>query len=483
MPALLGLALALRLPGLGAQSLWLDEDTTRMIVARPFGEAMRHVMIWESTPPLYYAAAWVATHAAGSGDAVLRSVSLLAGVAFVGVAYAYGRRLAGRGCGLALAALSAVHPWLVWYSQEARSYALAALLGALAWLAFLRVLDRPDDRGVLAWALAAGAAAVTHYTTAYFALAQGAWLFRARPRARRALLAAAAGLAVVAVALAPLVANSDDARTAWIGLIPLGDRLEAWVRQSLAGPAPPTWHPVAWIGACAAAGALLALRRADRRRVLTPALVAVGGVVAALVARELGSDSVLGRNLIFAWLPLAGVAAAGLVALPWPWLRAGAVAVACGPLLAVTLSLQLDDRLQRPDWQAVARAIGPAAEPRAVVGPAGWASRPLGRYLGAPDVQPPRPVTVREVVAVGVRSASFARRCDAGALCGMAPFEPGPSPVPGLARVSARTAAGGRFVLVTYRAAAPVTLEPGALARFGASPPGEPVLTFLQPPG
>jgi hypothetical protein len=117
------------------------------------------------------------------------------------------------------------------------------------------------------------------------------------------------------------------------------------------------------------------------------------------------------------------------------------------------------------------------------VAPGGWASRPLARHLGAKPDRPPGPLTVREVVAVGVRTATFARACDAGALCGMPPFEPGPSPVPGLTRAAEREAANGRFVVVTYRGPAPVTLDAATLARFGASPPGEPVLVFLQAPG
>lgn len=482
LAAVLGLAALVRLPTLGHQSFWLDESATRDVISLPLSEALRRVPQHESTPPLYYVAAWGWAHLFGSGDAALRSLSALCGIAFVWVAYLYGRRLAGRGCGLALAALSSVHPWLVWYSQEARAYAPAALLAALGWLAFLAVLDRPDPRRVMWWALASGLAATTHYTAAFFAIAQGAWLFWARPRAREAIVLSAGGLAVLGLALSTTAAMQNDGRGAWIHAQVLGDRLEGAVREALAGAVFPTWHPALWVGIVATAGAALALRRPDVRRVFAPALLALGAVVLLLVLREAGTDIVFGRNLIFGWLPAAAVVAAGLTALPRPWMSAAAVAAACGLLLAITVSVQVDDRLQKPDWRRVAHDIGPAGEIRLVLASGGWSGLALGHYLHASEANTHPRLQTREVVAVAPRTASFVRGCGAGALCGMAPLIPGPSPVPGLVRASERTIAGGRFLLVRYVAPRPVTIDTAAAAGFGLVQPGDPVIAFVQRP-
>ena len=91
----------------------------------------------ESAPPLYYALAWVWTQVTGTGEFGLRSLSALAGVATVPVAYLLGAELRGRRAGLMAAALVAVNPMLLWYSQEARAYALLVLLCA-ALAALLR---------------------------------------------------------------------------------------------------------------------------------------------------------------------------------------------------------------------------------------------------------------------------------------------------------------------------------------------------------
>ncbi len=76
----------------------------------------------------------------GTGEVGLRSLSALAGVATVPVAYLLGLELRGRRAGIAAAAFVAVNPMLLWYSQEARGYALFSLLTAVAALYFVRAL-------------------------------------------------------------------------------------------------------------------------------------------------------------------------------------------------------------------------------------------------------------------------------------------------------------------------------------------------------
>ena len=94
--------------------------------------------------------AWAWGGVFGLGEAGVRSLSLIAGAATVPVAYLAGRELSGVRAGLVAAALVAVSPFLVFYSQEARAYALLTLLGALSFWLFARALRRPDG-----WSLGA----------------------------------------------------------------------------------------------------------------------------------------------------------------------------------------------------------------------------------------------------------------------------------------------------------------------------------------
>ena len=73
------LALALRLPTVGEQSLWLDEVYTGRIVDGSLGHAWSTIQRTENTPPLFYLLDWLWSRAFGTGDAALRGLSALAG--------------------------------------------------------------------------------------------------------------------------------------------------------------------------------------------------------------------------------------------------------------------------------------------------------------------------------------------------------------------------------------------------------------------
>src|SRR4051794_38069858 len=221
------LAAALRFATLGVQSYHHDEIvTTSRILRGDFWQAMDAVGFSESAPPLYYALAWLWTQVTGTGELGLRSVSALAGVATVPVAYLLGVELSKRRAGVVAAALVAVNPMLVWYSQEARAYSLFALLTALSLLFFVRALDRGGRRDSLAWGIASALALATHYFAAFPIAAEALWLLRRRGRGAGG---AFPGLWIVAVSgllLAPLVIHQMSfAHAEWISNFSLGHRL------------------------------------------------------------------------------------------------------------------------------------------------------------------------------------------------------------------------------------------------------------------
>src|SRR6478735_5350179 len=135
-------AAALRFATLGVQSYHHDEIVTASRILRGgFWHAMDAVGFSESAPPLYYALAWLWTQVAGTGEWGLRSLSAVAGVATIPVAFLVGRELRGQRVGLLAAALVAVNPMLLWYSQEARAYSLLGLFCALSLLYCVRAME------------------------------------------------------------------------------------------------------------------------------------------------------------------------------------------------------------------------------------------------------------------------------------------------------------------------------------------------------
>ena len=108
---------------------------------------LRSVVHSENTPPLWYVLVWGWSRVLGTGVVALRSLSALAGIATVPVAWQIGHTLSGRRAAIGTAALVAVNPLFVWYSPEARAYELFVFTIALATLCFVRADVQPTPDG------------------------------------------------------------------------------------------------------------------------------------------------------------------------------------------------------------------------------------------------------------------------------------------------------------------------------------------------
>jgi len=391
---LTALGAVLRFATLGGQSFHHDEIVTASRVLRAdFWHAMEAVGFSESAPPLYYALAWVWTQLTGTDEVGLRSLSAIAGVATIPVAYLIGAELRGARAGIAAAALVAVNPMLLWYSQEARGYALFVLLTSLALLYFIRALGRPPrgpavsyapyassthggSRELTLWGVFSGLAMATHYFAIFPVLTEAVWLARRRGReALRAIgIVVGFGLALAPLAVHQMLQNHAE----WIGNHSLGHRL--WevgvvftvgeIGDVIARPERPGLALVP-VAAIVMLLALLLLRgdRGERRaggRVLAIALatVAIPFLLAVIVPSK---DYVLARNLLPALIPLlvaVGIAASSPMARR-PAAALGATLFAYS--LAFCVATAISPNLQRPDWKAVAATLAEPQAPRAMV--------------------------------------------------------------------------------------------------------------------
>ncbi|HEX4670574.1 MAG TPA: glycosyltransferase family 39 protein [Solirubrobacterales bacterium] len=371
------LAAVLRFATLGVQAYHHDEIVTASRILRGgFGHAMDAVGFSESAPPLYYALAWIWTQLTGTGEFGLRSLSALAGVATVPVAYLIGLELRGRRTGLMAAALVAVNPMLLWYSQEARAYALLALLCAVSLLYCVRALRRGRRRDFVLWGIASGLALATHYF-AGFAIAAEVILLLHR-RGRESL----AGLWIIGLAgllLAPLAIHQMSLDHAeWIGNFTLGHRLWETAATFVSGEttdiiARPE-RPILAVLPLAlglAALALLAFRgnREGRRAGAIPLSLSLAaiGIPLLIAVTSPSKDFVLARNVLPALVPLLIAIAIG-VTLPAARRLGAAIGAA---LLVYSLGfcvwVSFSPDLQRPDWDVVAATVGEPEAPRATV--------------------------------------------------------------------------------------------------------------------
>lgn len=411
------LGAAIRFSTLNEQSFWYDEAATYAIVAHGLGHVFATVPKTESTPPLYYVLLWLWSRVFGIGEMGLRSFSALCGTATIVVMWAIGRRMGSERVGLVAALLTATNPFLFWYSQEARSYALLVLVSTVSLLALLRALEAPSRRRLLIWGIVAAIALNVHYFAIFALVGEGAWLLIVLYRRglltwERAALTCVPAV-VVAIPLGLLAIHQNDGRAGYIAddSGSLGYRLAQLIKQDIIGDGQPHKTLLGLVGSLLVLMALgLLIRRgtrAERSAALLPGVIATAGVLLAIIVAAAGTDYFNTRNMLAVWPALGLVVAAGFGARRAGWLGAtGACALSLLCLFCVWNVVD-DPAFQRDDWRGAARALGPAATPRAIV---------ANRYEGLPTLQvylrgvsryPARGMTVREVDVIWLGRGSF----------------------------------------------------------------------------
>jgi 4-amino-4-deoxy-L-arabinose transferase-like glycosyltransferase len=408
LAGLTALGVAVRFAGLGAQAYHHDEViTAARVIPGSFTEMLGQVRGSESNPPLYYVLAWGWAKAFGTGEVGLRSLTALFGVATIPVAFLIGRELASNRAGLIAAALVAVSPMLIWYSQEARSYALLVFFGALALLFFVRALRTHEGRDLGLWALASALALCSHYFAVFAVALEAVWLLVALRARWRAVLIAVGGVVAVGLALLPLIAAQvNPTHIGWIDHSPLSTRLFETGGSFLIGE---TGHviaqspreryaliPALLIGVSLLLAALRGSAREKRAAALS-LTIGLGVVLLASGVALAGRDYIVERNLLPALIPLMVAAAVGFGAGRARRLGIALATLLCAYWLAFDVYVARTPNLQRPDFRDVTERLGEPVRPRAIVT---WtlAADGVQFYLGHPSQRKYRgKLPIREV--------------------------------------------------------------------------------------
>jgi hypothetical protein len=376
--ALLALSLWLRTRALDG-GLWIDEAISRGIATHPLTE-IPQLLRQDGSPPLYYLLlhGWIEVF--GDGEEALRTLSLLAALLTIPAALWAGTVVAGRRAGWLAAVLAAFNPFLTIYGQEARMYALVALLSVLACGSFVRGIVEGAPRHRVLFAVELAVLLYTHAWAIFLALGFAtAAVVHLRTRWREALVPFAAA----ALAFAPwLPTLADQARHTGA---PWSKTPSA---SALLGGIPGALDGGGGAAAVIAVGALGLLRLRQNDRVVRVALLLALAAGVALVAAWIHSHvspSWANRYLAILVGPVIVVGAAGLARAG----RLGLVAAAAVSALWLTFAVEQDKSNARAVAEA-ARALPPrtivvATQPEQVPllayyldGAAGFAT-PLGR--------------------------------------------------------------------------------------------------------
>lgn len=181
----LWVAFALRVYRLGDQNIWWDEGLAIWAVRHSFMETT----LWTAGdvhPPLYFWLLWPWVRLAGESEFAARYLTVMVAMLTVAAMVPLGRRLGGRAVGAAALWLLAISRFHIWWSQEMRMYALAALGVTLSFYFLLRWVSQPQKAGRSAhptgallpgWIGATVAALYTIYFSALLVVVQNLYVF------------------------------------------------------------------------------------------------------------------------------------------------------------------------------------------------------------------------------------------------------------------------------------------------------------------
>jgi 4-amino-4-deoxy-L-arabinose transferase-like glycosyltransferase len=211
------LAAVLRFVFIGNKSIWSDEGYSIAIAQLSWHEFRRVVTNGEANMGLYYFLLRFWLHL-GQSDAVVRSLSAVVAIATVPVTYLLGTRLFNRYVGLIAAMLLAVNGYHIRHAQNARSYALAALLAAVSCLFFVKGIERPTRRNMVLYLVSSLLGVYSHFFVGLVMVAQWASL-TTLPRKQVPWRWVIKSIVVTGVFVAPLlvfILKKDTGQIDWI---------------------------------------------------------------------------------------------------------------------------------------------------------------------------------------------------------------------------------------------------------------------------
>ena len=385
LAAIVVAAAALRFATLGVQSFSDDELFTAWLVRMPFDDMLSTVPNTEATPHLFYALEWVFIRIFGSGEVGMRILPALAGTLTVPVVYVIGALAGSRRVGLAVAVFAAVNPFLIWYSQESRAYALLIFFTALALACLVAYAVDGNRRALAGWAAASVAALASHYFAIFVIAPEALWLVLDRRAETRVKAAAIAAPGLAGLALLPLALHQRNTvrDPGGLGDASLTERVVAIPKNFLVGFSIPAEAVVTGMSAGAAAIAVILVLRArgtERQLAFATAALAACGVGLPLVLAPFGLDYASSRNVVCALVPTAVFLGVG-----FSRGRIGVAALAVTSALAVitVVGVALSRDYQRRDWEGAAAALGPVKDERALIfSPAFSDAGPFRVYYG-----------------------------------------------------------------------------------------------------
>jgi mannosyltransferase len=175
---ILALGALLRIVNLGSDSIWLDEAYSIQFARLPVAQLLDETASSDVHPPLYYLLLHYWIKLFGDSEAAARALSALFGILAILVIYRLAAFLFDRATGLLSALLLALSLFHIEFAQEARMYALLALLSLCSLYFFLRLFDEQRRASALVgYVLTTSLLMHTHVYGFFIVIAENLFLF------------------------------------------------------------------------------------------------------------------------------------------------------------------------------------------------------------------------------------------------------------------------------------------------------------------
>jgi hypothetical protein len=291
----------------------------------------------------------------------------------------------GRRAALLAAAITALSPFMIYYSSEARAYALMMAFVLASTLSMLRALDTGRRGWWVVYGVCSCAAFYSHYTCVFVLAVQLAWVLWRMPAARRAAILPNLGAVVLVLPWLPGLINDLRSPTVKIlsGLSPftlhdVGFDVSHWAfgypntlqigLRELPGMVALSALAVAAVLTCGAmafrAAGARSLRAVEDRVWLVIAL-SVAAAVGEIVVSALGDHVLDVRNMASSW-PFAALTCAAALTVSGRWVRPAAIALTLGAFGIAAVRI-VGARFERPDYRGAAAFVAHQASSGDVV--------------------------------------------------------------------------------------------------------------------
>jgi mannosyltransferase len=372
---LTAISLFVRTRELGA-GFWIDEGIS-VGIAHHHLTSIPHLLRQDGSPPLYYLLLGVWIRVFGDTERATHTLSLLFALGCIPLGQLVGTRLFDRRTGWCCATLAAFDPFLTYYGQETRMYALVAFLSLVAVLAYVEGVVRGRRRWLPLLSVTLAAMVYTHNWSLFFCVGLAiATLLVARDRFRELLYAGAGAFVLFLPWVPTLLFQAKHTGAPWA--------TSPNVRGLILAPGavlPDNGALVAFalIGGAALWAALRRDRHGDERRIVLTLSVASGAAMLIAWVLSFVTPEWTGRYFAALVAPLVLVGARGIVRAE----RLGLVALA----LILFLWLSNAQKDNKENARAVAAALAPTLQPGELIISSQPEQVPVFRYYLGPGLR------------------------------------------------------------------------------------------------